>query len=103
MDITALLAENLAQGFVIGVILGLVINMASKAVRNLLIFQFIVLKWLEARNIIIVDWHRMSGGFIGKQEVVVNQSVDLIESLVEMGVFGAALAAGFLLARRIGK
>ena len=45
----------------------------------------------------------MSGGFIGKQEVVVNQSVDLVESLVEMGVFGAALAAGFLLARRIGK
>ena len=103
MDITALLAENLAQGFVIGLVIGLVINMASKAVRNLLIFQFIVLKWLEARNIIIVDWHRMSGGFIGKQEVVVNQSVDLIESLVEMGVFGVALAAGFLLAQRIVK
>ena len=103
MDIPSLLAENITQGFLIGFLVGLVVKVASKTVRNMLILQFIVLKYLESRNILIVDWHRLTGGMLGSQEVVVGRAQELIDTVAEMGVFGTALAGGFLLAQRFCK
>ena len=103
MDIPSLLAENITQGFLIGFLVGLVVKVASKTVRNMLILQFILLKYLESRNILIVDWHRLTGGMLGSQEVVVGRAQELIDTVAEMGVFGAALAGGFLLAQRFCK
>ncbi|MGB1955652.1 MAG: FUN14 domain-containing protein [Candidatus Poseidoniaceae archaeon] len=103
MDITTLLAENIVQGFIIGLLVGFVVRVASKAVRNLLILQFIGLKYLESRNIIIIDWHRLSNGLIGQQELAIGKAQEMIDTVVEMGIFGVALAAGFLLVQRIGK
>ena len=103
MDLPSLLAENIAQGFIIGLLVGLVVRVASKTVRNMLILQFILLKYLESRNILIVDWHRLTGGMLGSQEVVVGHAQELLDTLVEMGVFGAALAGGFILAQRLFK
>ena len=103
MDITTLLAENIVQGFIIGLLVGFVVRVASKAVRNLLILQFIGLKYLESRNIIIIDWHRLSNGLTGQQELAIGKAQEMIDTVVEMGIFGVALAAGFLLVQRIGK
>jgi len=103
MDIGALLAENIVQGFLIGLVIGLVVRVASKAIRNLLILQFVVFKYLESRNLLIIDWHRLTNGLIGQKELVIGQAQDLIDTVLEMGIFGAALAGGFLLAQRIGK
>ena len=103
MDIGALLAENIVQGFLIGLVIGLVVRVASKAIRNLLILQFVLLKYLESRNLLIIDWHRLTNGLIGQKELVIGQAQDLIDTVVEMGIFGAALAGGFFLAQRIGK
>jgi uncharacterized membrane protein (Fun14 family) len=103
MDIGALLAENIVQGFIIGLVIGLVVRVASKAVRNLLILQFVLLKYLESRNLLVIDWHRLTNGLIGQKELVIGQAQDLFDTVVEMGIFGAALAGGFLLANRIGK
>jgi len=103
MDITTLLAENIVQGFIIGLLVGFVVRVASKAVRNLLILQFIGLKYLESRNFIIIDWHRLSNGLIGQQELAIGKAQEMIDTVVEMGIFGVALAAGFLLVQRIGK
>ena len=52
MDIIPLLGENVTQGLIIGIIIGAVFQLASKAIRLILIVQFITIKWLEARNII---------------------------------------------------
>ena len=103
MNITALLAENILQGFVIGLLIGFVVRVASKAIRNLLILQFIGLKYLESRNIVIIDWHRLSNGLIGQQELAIGKAQEMFDTLIEMGIFGAALAGGFLLAQRFGK
>ena len=104
MDITALLGENIVQGFIIGLLVGFVVRVASKAIRNLLILQFIGLKYLQSRNIIIIiDWHRLSNGLIGRQELSIGKAQEMIDMLIEMGIFGAALAGGFLLAQRFGK
>ena len=102
MDITALLGENIVQGFIIGLLVGFVVRVDSKAIRNLLILQFIGLKYLQSRNIII-DWHRLSNGLIGQQELSIGKAQEMIDTLIEMGIFGAALAGGFLLAQRFGK
>ena len=102
MDITALLGENIVQGFIIGLLVGFVVRVASKAIRNLLILQFIGLKYLQSRNIII-DWHRLSNCLIGQQELSIGKAQEMIDTLIEMGIFGAALAGGFLLAQRFGK
>ena len=96
-----MLAENITQGFLIGFLVGLVVKVASKTVRNMLILQFILLKYLELRNILIVDWHRLTGGMLGSQEVIVGQAQELFDTVVEMGLFGGALAGGFLVARRV--
>ena len=72
-------------------------------IRNLLILQFIGLKYLESRNIIIIDWHRLSNGLIGQPEPVIGKAQEMIDTLIEMGIFGTALAGGFLLAQRFGK
>jgi len=103
MDIGALLAENIVQGFLIGLVIGLVVRVATKAIRNLLILQFVMLKYLESRNLLIIDWHRLTNGLIGQKELVIGQAQDLLDTVVEMGIFGGALAGGFLLAQRIGK
>jgi len=103
MDLPSLLAENIVQGFLIGLVVGLVVRVASKGIRNLLILQFVLLKFLESRNLLIIDWHRLTNGLIGQKELVIDQAQDLIDTVVEMGIFGAALAGGFLLAQRIGK
>ena len=91
MDLPSLLAENIVQGFIIGLLVGLVVRVASKAVRNLLIIQFIVLKYLESRNILIVDWNRMTNGLLGQKDLVIGEAQNLFDTAVEMGIFGAAL------------
>ena len=103
MDLTALLAENIVQGFIVGLVVGLVVRVASKAVRNLLILQFLLLKYLESRNLLIIDWHGLTNGLLGQKDMVIGEAQNLFNTVVEMGVFGGALAGGFLLAQRIGK
>ena len=103
MDLPSLLAENIVQGFIIGLLVGLVVRVASKTVRNLLIIQFILLKYLESRNILIVDWNRLTNGLLGQKDMVIGEVQNLVDTAVEMGIFGTALAGGFLLAQRFGK
>jgi len=103
MDLVPLLSESLVQGLVLGFVFGVVVKMASKAVTAFLVAFFVFLKWLETRNIVIVDWHRLTYGVLGSEEFAVNQATALVESLIELGAFGAALAAGFLLSRRVVK
>ena len=103
MDLPALLAENIVQGFIVGLVVGLVVRVASKAVRNLLILQFLLLKYLESRNLLIIDWHGLTNGLLGQKELVIGEAQNLFDTVVEMDVFGGALAGGFLLAQRIGK
>jgi uncharacterized membrane protein (Fun14 family) len=103
MDIAALLTENVSQGVVIGLIIGVVFQLASKTIRTMLVVQFVLIKWLEARSILVVDWNRLSAGLIGQREFAIQEAQSMFDSLVEMGVFGSSLALGFLIGRKITK
>ncbi|MDA0926377.1 MAG: hypothetical protein O3C36_07020, partial [archaeon] len=80
MDFPALLAENIVQGFIVGLIVGFVVRVASKAVRNLLILQFLLLKYLESRNLLIVDWHGLTNGLLGQKELVIGEAQNLFDT-----------------------
>jgi uncharacterized membrane protein (Fun14 family) len=103
MELVDLLSENIVQGLVIGFLLSLVFHMASKKLRIILLVQFVLLKWLEARNIIIIDWNRMTFGLLGNEDFVIGQALSLVESLIAMGIYSAALFVGFLVGRKIFK
>lgn len=103
MDIAAILTENILQGVILGVLFGAIFQLASKYIQAFLLFQFILFKWLEARNIIIVDWNRMTFGLLDAPDLLIGQAQGLFDSLVEMGIFGVSLVVGFLIGRRIKK
>ncbi len=103
MDIAAILTENILQGVILGVLFGAIFQLASKYIQAFLLFQFILFKWLEARNIIIVDWNRMTFGLLDAPDLLIGQAQGLFDSLVEMGIFGVSLVVGFLIGRRLKK
>lgn len=103
MDIASLLGENVTQGIIIGIIIGVAFQLASKTIRTILIVQFVLIKWLEARNILVIDWNRLTAGLVGQKEFAIQQTQSMFDSLVEMGVFGGSLFLGFLIGRRLTK
>jgi len=103
MDIIPLLGENVTQGLIIGITIGALFQLATKAIRLMLIIQFITIKWLEARSIIVIDYHRLTAGLLGKEDFVLQEAQTMLDSLIEMGIFGGALALGFIIGRKITK
>ena len=94
------LGSAAVQGLVLGIIAAFVFNFASKVIKILLIVQFIILKWLESRRIIIVDWSKISFGLIDETELV-QQADSLLASLIETGSFGTTAIIGFMVTKSL--
>ena len=101
MDLASILTENIIMGIVLGFGLGFLFTLVTKAVKIFFICAVLLLKYLEAQHIIIVDWYRLSMGMIGQKELVIDQAISLADMLIEMGSFGVALVAGFFLAKKV--
>jgi hypothetical protein len=50
-----LFGSAVIEGFILGALLALVWSMATKVLQWFLIGQFVLLKWLESRDIVTVD------------------------------------------------
>ncbi len=61
--------------------------MASKVLQWFLIGEFILLKWLESRGILVVDWERLTLGLVENGNKALEEAVTLLESFVELGTF----------------
>ena len=59
-----LFGSAVIEGFILGALLALVWSMATKVLQWFLIGQFVLLKWLESRDIVTVDWERLTLGLI---------------------------------------
>ena len=94
------LGSAAVQGLVLGIIAAFVFNFASRVIKILLIVQFIILKWLESRRIVIVDWSKISFGLIDETDLV-QQADSLLASLIETGSFGAAEIIGFMVTKSL--
>ena len=94
------LGSAAVQGLILGIIAAFVFNFASKVIKILLIVQFIILKWLESRRIVIVDWSKISFGLIDDTDLV-QQADSLLASLIETGSFGTAAIIGFMVTKSL--
>ena len=96
------LGSSVLQGFVLGILTAFLFKIATNMIKFLIVGQFILFKWLESRNIIIVDWHRLTFGLTDETSLV-KQADSLLNSLLETGSFGIAAIVGFLLVQRFSK
>lgn len=96
-----ILSSAAIEGIIFGAILGLLWSMGSKAVQWFLIGEFILLKWLESRNILIVDWERLTLGIVENGNKALDEVLTLAQSFVDLGAFGASTAIGFFLVQKI--
>ena len=88
------------EGIIVGLILGIIWSMAAKFLQLFLLGEFLILKWLESRDIITVDWERLSMGLIDGGSNAAEEAVTLLESLLDMSVFTANIAIGFYIVRK---
>ena len=88
------------EGIIVGLILGIIWSMAAKFLQLFLLGEFLLLKWLESRDIVTVDWERLSMGLIDSGNNAAEEAVTLLESLLDMSVFTANIAIGFFIVRK---
>ena len=96
-----LLGTAAIEGVLLGAVLGLIWAMATKALQWFLLGQFILLKWLESRGILTVDWERLTMGLMENSGRAVDEIISVTESVVELGMFGASVALGFYLVQKV--
>jgi len=96
-----ILSSAAIEGIIFGAVLGLLWSMASKAVQWFLIGEFILLKWLESRNILVVDWERLTLGIVENSNRALDEVLTLAQSFVELSAFGASTAIGFFIVHKI--
>ena len=88
------------QGFIVGVVTGLVFKMATKLLKWFILIEFALLKWLESRGIVVVDWERLTFGVIDIGIDASAQSQSILVSISEMGTLGLGFFAGFAVVER---
>ena len=93
------LTNSALQGLVLGVLAAFLFKIASNIIKSLFVIQFILLKWLDARGIVIIDWHRLTFGLMEETDFI-QQADSMVNALYETGSFGLAALAGFYLTRR---
>lgn len=95
-----LLGSAAIEGLVLGGVLALVWSMATKALQWFLIGEFILLKWLESRDILVIDWERLTLGLVENGSKALDEAITIVQSIVELSTFGASFAAGFFLVKK---
>ena len=88
------------QGLIVGVVTGLVFKLATNLLKWFILIEFALLKWLESRGIVAVDWERMTLGMIDIGIDTSAQTQSLLVSISEMGTFGLGFFAGFAAVER---
>jgi uncharacterized membrane protein (Fun14 family) len=88
------------QGLIVGAVTGLVFKMATNLLKWFILIEFALLKWLESRGIVAVDWERITLGMVDIGIDATAQSQSILVSISEMGTFGMGFFAGFAAVER---
>jgi|GEM_PF-386882 uncharacterized membrane protein (Fun14 family) len=88
------------QGLIVGAVTGLVFKMATNLLKWFILIEFALLKWLESRGIVAVDWERITLGMVDIGIDATAQSQSILVSISEMGTFGLGFLAGFAAVER---
>ena len=96
-----LLGPTAIEGVILGVILALIWSMATNIFRLFLIGEIILFKWLESRDIIVVNWERLTLGLLENGTAAAQEALTLLESSIELSTYGLSIVLGFILVRKI--
>ena len=83
------------QGAILGCLSRVIVEVSTQIIKWFLIIQFGILKFLESQNVIVVDWEKLTLGAIQVSQVVAEQSVSVIVSILETGSFGIGFFGGY--------
>jgi uncharacterized membrane protein (Fun14 family) len=97
------LSFSLLQGVLVGILFGLVFRVATRTIKIFFLVQFFIIKWLESRGILIVDWHRLTLGIMDAANSLDAAIETLLYSVVETGIFGAGILAGITITTQLNK
>ena len=104
MDISTwvgLLGPAAIEGVILGAILAFIWSMATKILQWLIIGEIILFKWLESRDILVVNWERLSLGLLENGTIAAQEALTLLESTIELSTYGLSITLGFILVRKI--
>ena len=96
------LGIEVGGGAVIGAVVGYAAKKLARIIAVLIGVQLALFVFLESRNIITVDWARLSGGLIGASMGVSPTPPSWLMSIVSTMSVSAGFVGGFLLGFRRG-
>jgi uncharacterized membrane protein (Fun14 family) len=97
------LSFSLLEGVLIGITFGLIFKLATKVIKIFILVQFLIIKWLESRDILIVDWQRLTLGLMDVANSLDAAIETILYSVVETGIFGLGVLAGITITTQIKK
>ena len=83
------------QGLLVGAVTGVVFKIVTNLLKWFILIEFALLKWLESRGIVVVDWERLTLGIVDIGIDATAQSQSILVSISEMGTFGLGFFTGF--------
>jgi uncharacterized membrane protein (Fun14 family) len=98
----AQLGIEVGGGAVIGAIVGYAAKKLARVIAVLIGVQLALFVFLESRQIITVDWERLSGGLIGASMGVSPTPPSWLLSIISTMSVSAGFVGGFLLGFRRG-
>ncbi|WP_338729183.1 FUN14 domain-containing protein [Haladaptatus sp. DJG-WS-42] len=90
-------------GALIGAIIGYAAKKIAKIIAVIIGLQLALFKFLESRQILTVDWEKLTAGFVNAGEQATSATPpSWITTILETFAVGASFTAGFLLGFRKG-
>lgn len=96
VDPTALGLE-FGGGAVLGGLVGFAVKRIAKLLAIVAGIQFMLVRYLESREIVVVNWDRLATGLVTTQDRTREAEVHWMESLLPTLSLGAGFTSGFLI------
>ena len=97
----SILGVSAFQGAIIGIITRIIVDISVQIVKWIMLMQFAFLKFLESREVIIVDWEKLTFGILEVSQELGDQAATILLTILETGSFGIGFFGGYALKSRV--
>ena len=101
-DTISVIGSSGLQGVIVGLLSRLIVDLTTQIIKWFLLIEFLILKYLESRDIIIVDWGRLTFGLMEFNQRVSEHTISIFIAILETGAFGVGFLGGYFLSGKAG-